>query len=486
MAITNPNYFIKFTVLTLITTFSFLSIWFLICPPQVYGDGFSQENVYASVGNRKMAVFIKVNPPIITSTNLTDRYVQFRFYDANTNSSLQNVSFFLNATKDDQKMMYDLFYTKDGFMTIKFQPGGKVGEWTVSGDQEPILGGWYSQTDQVNVQSPILSEGGLYHFNMSLISFDFPNEILPQNTKVSFDSYLSVGDFGSTSINYNSEPYDVTVVSYYDKVAKINFDPSKLRFSWSMPFDWNPSRYQDRAFLVHEELRIPDSFKQFVNNPTFSATVNGNPMNPDKIVFDTFSIENTAIVHLFVYKDDIQKLSTTIGNANTMDFVVSPSQTNLRTSTEIFSDFGAWQIKLGWSPQTIGAGETNNLKLTFYNQLTGQPIQSDVNYDLKILDAGGGPLISKSNLVAKSGTDVQSIDMPSNGIYTIKLSVKSFINNDILDTSRPGTARGYIVVPSVAGQEVIPEFPSVAMWILVIGFTTILISKRIKHRIWSS
>src|SRR5207245_7049002 len=116
----------------------------------------------------------------------------------------------------------------------------------------------------------------------------------------------SVQDYSNTWITYDSRPYDATIVSYYDKVTDINFDPSKLRFSWSMPFDWDPSRYQDRAFLVHEELRIPDSFKEFVNNPTFAATVNRNPMNPDKIVFDTYSIENTTIVHLFVYKNDIQ------------------------------------------------------------------------------------------------------------------------------------------------------------------------------------
>jgi predicted secreted protein with PEFG-CTERM motif len=439
-----------------------------VIPFEAHGDGFAQENVYASVGNRKMAMFIKINPPIITSENLTDRYIQFRFYDANTNSSLHNVSFFLNVTKGDQILGHDLFYTSDGFMTIKFQPGGKEGEFTVYGDKFPINDAWYSPTDQVTVVSPILSQGGLYHFNMNLLSFDFPNENLPPyNGTVMFDSYLSVGDFSSTSINYNSMPYNTTIVSYYDKVANINFDPSKLSFSWSMPFDWDPSKYQGRAFLVHEELRIPDSFKEFVNNPAFAATVNGNPMNPSKIVLDPYSITNTTIVHLFVYKNDIQNLSATIRtNATTMDFAVTPAQTNATTSTDIFSDFGGWEIRLGWSPQIFSAGATNNLKLSFYDQLTGQPVQSDVNYDLKILDDTGGTIISKSNLVAKGGTDVQSFDMPSNGIYLIKVSVTSFFNNDILDSSRPGTARGTVVVP---------EFGEIVTWVLAAALISIIV-----------
>jgi hypothetical protein len=442
---------------------------------EAHADGFARENVFASVAGRKMAMFIQVNPPILTSDNLTNRFVQFRFYDANTNSSLNNVSFFLNVTKGNQKMMYDLFYTKSGLMTIEFQPGGEAGKWTVYGNQEPTLGGWYSETDQVNVQSPILSEGGLYHFNMELISFDYPNEVLPPNTKVAFDSYLSVGDFSSTAINYNSQQYNATLVSYYDKVQNINFNPSKLQVSWSMPFDWDPSRYQGRAFLVHEELRIPDTFKEFVDTPTFSATVNGNPMNPDKIVLDTYSIPNTTIVHLFVNMQDMQKLSSTVGpDTSTMDFVVSPSHTNASTSTDIFTDFGGWQIKLGWSPQTLSAGTANNVSLAFFDQLTGQPVGSDVKYDLKLLDASGGIIISKPNLVAKGGTDLQQLNLPSNGIYTIKVSVTSFLNSDVVDTSRNGVARGNVVIPSVAGQQVIPEFPESAAIVLVIGIVSLI------------
>ena len=42
-------------------------------PFQAHGDGFTQENVYANVGNRTMAMFIKINPPVLTSENLQDR-----------------------------------------------------------------------------------------------------------------------------------------------------------------------------------------------------------------------------------------------------------------------------------------------------------------------------------------------------------------------------------------------------------------------------
>src|SRR5690349_2986012 len=165
-------------------TFVCLSMISSLVPFQAHGDGFTQENVYASVGNRTMAMFIKISPPILTSENLQDRYMDLRFFDAKTNSSIKNVSFWINATKGDQQLMYDLFYTHTGYLTIKFQPGNTIGKWKILGDPDPILNGMGSQEDQVTVQAPILSEGGLYHFNMEFFAFDYSNALANTTAKI--------------------------------------------------------------------------------------------------------------------------------------------------------------------------------------------------------------------------------------------------------------------------------------------------------------
>ena len=464
-------------------TFVFLSVIVSIMPFQAHGDGFTQENVYASVGNRTMAMFIKINPPILTSENLQDRYMELRFFDAKSNHAIKNVSFWINVTKGDQPLMYDLFYTNTGNFTIKFQPGGKVGGWTVYGDHEGALQGWTSVGNIVNVQAPVLSEGGLYHFNMALLAYDYPNTLSQGNVTINFDSYLSVGYIYNQTINYNSNSYNTKLISYYDKVNNFNFDSSKLQASWSMPFDWDTTRYKDRPMLVHEELRIPNWFKEFANTPVFSATVNGNPIQNSKIVIDQASLPNTTIAHLFVYKDDIKKMAKSVEpDTKTMDFTVYPSHTNVTTSTDIFTDFGGWETKLGWSPENLDPFSTNKLKLTFLDQFTGQQVAGNVKYDLKITTGTGGTMISMPNLVAKGGTDVQSLAMPSNGIYKILVNVTSVTINDIPDASRTGMARGNLVIPSVANQEAIPEFP-VTMWMLIIGFALLMIFSRTKNKI---
>ena len=74
-----------------------------------------------------ITTFVKLSPPIITSDTSVDKSISFRFFDANTNTTIQNVSFYINATKGDQGLMHDLFYTHTGFLTINFLPGGEAG-----------------------------------------------------------------------------------------------------------------------------------------------------------------------------------------------------------------------------------------------------------------------------------------------------------------------------------------------------------------------
>ena len=157
------------SVLSLVLGLIIISSTIPFIPQKAYGDGFTQENVQANIGNRVITLFIKLNPPIITSDNSGDRSLQFRFFDANTNTTINNVSFFVNATKGDKILMHELFYTHTGYLTINFQPGGENGKYTVYGDTDPVLGGLGSQNDEVTVLGPILTEGGLYHFHMELL-----------------------------------------------------------------------------------------------------------------------------------------------------------------------------------------------------------------------------------------------------------------------------------------------------------------------------
>src|SRR6267143_3198007 len=214
-------YLIKCT-LSVIFTFSLFSVLGSMALQHVYGDGFAAENLPpATVGGKKIQVFIKLTPPIITSNINQDKTIFLRIFDANTNETIQKYSLWIEITKGNQLLMRDLFSTNTGTITLKITPTNTIGKWTIQADQDPILNSWMSLGGgPINVLAPILKEGGLYHIHMELQSINFLNNLFTPDTAPKFDSYLSVGDISNHTITYNNNNYNSEIISYYDKINK--------------------------------------------------------------------------------------------------------------------------------------------------------------------------------------------------------------------------------------------------------------------------
>ncbi|MEO9276845.1 MAG: hypothetical protein ABI340_03560 [Nitrososphaera sp.] len=437
------------TVFSLVLGLIIISSTVPFIPQKAYGDGFTQENVQASIGNRVITAFIKLNPPIITSDTSVDKTLSFIFFDANTNTTINNVSFFINATKGDKILMHELFYTHTGYLTIKFIPGGEDGQYTVYGTPDPVLGGMGSETDEVTVAGPILQEGGLYHFHMELLAIDYANTLIDQTNPPKFDSYLSVGDVSTQDVTYQNNSYNTTLISYYDKTSNFNFDESTKQFSWNMPFDWDVNRFQDRPIFIHEELRVPKSLTAFSDTPTYAASAQGYGLTGSRIIVDPYTNADYMIVHLFLNKFDLLNMSKTVPSGTSdIEFKVAPEKPNVQTSASLLTDFGGWHVKLGWNPKNLEASSQNSLNVSFFDSFTEKQVAGDVNYDIQILDKDQSVLWSKTNAIARSGADTQTVNLPINGIYSVVIKVKSIIMSGVPDTTRTGMARGNVVIPS--------------------------------------
>ncbi len=426
-----------------------------LIPKKAYGDGFAMENLPpASVGNLKLSLFVKLDPPIITSDLSKDRTLTFRLFDADTNQTIPHDTLLITVTKHDQLLLRDKFHTHDGVLTLVINPTKTIGKWTVYGNQDDVLG-WTPDVGQpIRLLAPILGEGGLYHINVQVISFQNDKNSFAVDQIPNFDSYLSVGDITNQTISYQNNPYDVQLISYYDKVDSINFDESSKQFSWSMPFDWNVTRFANRPIFIHEELHVPKAFKDFSNTPTYSASAQGFALTGRRIIVDPYTQGDNMIVHLFLNKPDIDNIAKTVPTGiNTITFNLAPEKPNVQTSSSLLTDFGGWHIQLGWNPSSLTANSQNNLKLTFLDAFTEQKVAGDVNYDIQLQDTTGSTLWSKTGAIAKAGTDTQSINLPGNGIYSIVVKMNSVITNGLPDTTRTGLGRGNVVIPSTPSTD---------------------------------
>src|SRR3990172_8818095 len=438
------------SILSVICGSVFLSFLTMVVPFEAHGDGLFMENLPpATIGNRQASLFVKISPPILTSETVQDTFLQLRLFDENNNQTIPHTSYFITVKKNNELLMRDLFHSHSGLITIKVQPTNTPGKWQVFGDNEPFQGGWTSTNDQVSVKAPILLEGGLYHFAIEIFGIDNDRNIFAPEEAPKFDSYLSVGDIYHQKITYQTKSYDTTIISYYDEVNNFKFDEYKKLISFSMPFDWDVSRIEGQNIFVHEEIQIPKSFKDFADNTSFSAKVNGITLVGRMLAVDPYSKEDELILHYLINKNDILEMSKKISSTTkSMDFTLSPGIADAQTSTEILTDFGGFRAELDWSPTDLKSNTKTDLKVTFFDAFSGKQVAGDVKYDLKILDKNGNPIFSKADLNAVDAIGSQSINFANDGVYTLEIDIKSITISGKTDSSRLGIARGYVIIPS--------------------------------------
>jgi hypothetical protein len=434
----------------LIIVFLALNILFLNQIQNVFSDGLFEENLPpASVGDREASLYTKINPPVLTSDSKENAFFELRLFDAKTDETIQHVSYFITVEKDGKLLMRDLFHSHQGSLKLKINPSNSESV-NVFGSTEPFLGGWTSETGDITISGPLLLEGGLYHFSIEIFGIDYDKNIFTPEKAPRFDSWLSVGDVSKEDLIDEGKKYNVTVISYYDRIEDFKYNPNQNNMSWLMPFNWDLKRIEKNNIFVHEEIKLPKTFTKFSESNAFKALVNGNPLVGRSIALDPFTEENNFIIHLLLNKADITKIGKTMNNTDRkiMTFNLSPAEQKLvETTSEVVSDKGAILVQFTWMDKIISNKDTN-LQLRFSDALSNKAINGDIIYDIIVYDKSGNKIVNKQDLIAQNATDSQIIKLPSKGIYQMELNIKGITYPDLAtpDVTRNGIARGSVVI----------------------------------------
>ena len=427
-------------VFVLFAPFSFL--------PVAHGDGLTQENLPpATFGNRQAALFIKINPPILTKDTVGDTFLELKLFDSKTQDPIKHTTFAVETWKDDKLLLRSSFHTHSGDLVLKIKPTKvDVNQVVVFGDQlEQLPNTWTAFGDKIDVKAPVLLESGLYHFKISVVGVDYDQNIFAEKDIKTFDSWLSVGDISNQKIDYNGKSYDATMISYYDTIGNFKFDSSKKAISFSMPFNWDTNRIQGQNIFVHQELRIPKAFKDFADSTAFQGSVNGVPTVGRMLILDPYSIEGTSILHFLVNKDDILNIAKKIpSGTKTMDFEVYPTVAVPKTSYDVKLSSGA-KANISFD-SNLGSSDTIPIHFTFFDK--DGKILKYVRYIYAIDDSSGknlvtnlGPDPQKIGIFTTEGIDVQDYKFPKDGSYVIHLGIIShgLDEQTIFATQSPST-----------------------------------------------
>jgi hypothetical protein len=315
----------------------FASTVIITTKQSAFADGLTQEQLSASLGNRKADLLIKMNPPVVTTETLSHGQkptVQFRLFDSNTNQSFNHVTYYIIIEKDGKRLLSNMFHDHNGDLILQLNPVNATGKSAAAnttsisgGEPDPLLDiVTASENNPITVSGPIFVRGGLYHFIVRIETVDSDYSMLPNNQEPIYDSWLSIGNTVNKQISIDGKQIPVKIISYYDKLSNFGFDNKTMQINFDMPFNWNVSRINNTSIFVHQEVTVPKA-NAFAAKESFIGKVNGIDISKDVMVDNTNPQKD--VIHVMIPKNNLVQLADQVnksGQAFTglMKFTLQP------------------------------------------------------------------------------------------------------------------------------------------------------------------
>ena len=412
----------------------------LTCIPlfsdDVFGHGLGADVAPPiSFAGMQVTVSTMMSPSDITVGEVDRANLQVRFFDQNTDTNLESVTYRVEVFQAGELLAREYFYDKDGELNVQIRPKGGCFEpepWRCTiyyGDREPISGGLQGRGTEVPViQGPIFTKGGLYNIQVIIDGATSPKTLVAE--PLEFDTFVSVAQDQFFSIPEANADVPVTIKTYYDDVSEFKFKGSDKSISFKMPFDWTPD-YIDLVAVVHEEIRIPKNYEPYSAEKDFVGYVDGVQVDNRALLVDPYSSETENIIHFLVTGNELKRINEELGsehyNKKEMFFELVPKGQTMENGFTVTFENG-YKASVAWK-RTYGAGTDIPFEITFFD--ANGELLKDVNYAILVSNPTGETIYQnlgdESNpyigIKASEGIDTQEVYITSEGMHGMTLAI---------------------------------------------------------------
>ena len=234
-----------------------------------YGHGVGSET-FPPVDLDGKQVTLEVASSTNNPEETSDQQISISLINFDSKITLREVTFLIKSERGEQFLFEDELKADNGFIVFNF----------ISEDTDDIIveeeskGNFFGsllglESTTVNVKGPGLSEGGLYKFDISILTANnYSNEL--ENPLV-FNAGISIPQTTEYQINDpNFGSQTIQVITYYDKINDFSYDSSSKEITFSMPFEWTMTNVNQTS-VVHEEIVISKSFGDLLVSGFFNV-----------------------------------------------------------------------------------------------------------------------------------------------------------------------------------------------------------------------
>ncbi len=345
-----------------------------------YGHGIGAETLAPqSLGDKQ--AFIEVNAINVADAE-TDQQFTFKVIDAQTGQAVRDITYEIIASKQGVALFDERFKSGSGALLIDLVHSDS-GEIQVEKQASGIFGFMSGDTDVARVTGPYFDYGGLYQFNIRILTADsFSNNLMPPPE---WSSGISIADTTEHVIDdANFGTQTLRHISYYDIIENFEYDPAARSISFEMPFDADFDTINQTS-VIHEETVLSKDFGDLMVSD-IRATVNGVRMPKEVIQIDDFT-EDVRIIHLTMTRNNILELykSDSISEER-LSFVVSPEVLGQPYST--ITRNGQFKIIMNPVPADPASGGEVEIRYKLFDVfLKDLPVKVDYNVRVTQQDA---------------------------------------------------------------------------------------------------
>ena len=406
----------------------------------VYGHGLGAET-FPPVDLNGRLVTLEVASSTNTPEENDDQQISISLIDFNSRVTLRDVTFLIKSELGNQFLFEKEFQADNGFIVFNFVSEETDSIQIVEEEGENFFGSLLGlESRMINVKGPKLSEGGLYKFDVSILTADGYSKKL--NEPIVFKSGISIAQTKSHEVNDpNFGTQTIQSISYYDELSNFQYNPENREFSFSMPFDWSVENINQTS-VVHQELVIPKSYGDLLVTG-FSMDINEVKLSDNIITIDDFPPDK-RIVHFIINQNELWNIYNENENQDGMAFLVRPNSDEIQLSS--ITANGQFRVIVSSEPENLQSNSKakinfNIMDIFFKNRPIAVPYDFSMTTIGKTIHQQSG-----TSTDAKGQYDTLEVTIPNDVSGIVYLNFKNLDGNDLARTSIP------IVIDRIGNQ----------------------------------
>ena len=276
-----------------------------------------------------------------TSLDTGIRQITISLFKTESGGMINDVSFEVELIKNEKILFKNNFERDDGILIMNLVPS-EDSEVQIF-NQETFASFFGLASDQFNLQGKVFEDGGLYKFNVKILTINSYDNVLSEPVK--YDLGISIPETTYYEINdRNFGMQELGVITYFDQISEFSYDQETRQIEFSFPFQWDQKTIGQTS-VIHEEVQIPKSFGDLLVSK-FDVTLNEIDLPESAINIDDFT-GGKRIVHVVVSQNELQEIfSSNQFNADNIVLKFQPNENSIPLSG--VTENGQFKINLWW------------------------------------------------------------------------------------------------------------------------------------------